>query len=120
MIDIVKNDVTTLPGFTDPDSGDLFWPDVLLSVNQVNLSCDDTDQDRRMARIYLAAHILTKSYDASSGAAGPLTAESVGGIRRSYGLIASSSTSASLASTGYGQQYLDILASSLVGAPSVL
>ncbi len=99
---------------------DAVWFDILNYVNQVNLTSCDSDYDRRLARINLAAHIASYNKRAASGAAGPVTSESAGQVRRSYGLIATSTSSGAIGSTRYGQQYLDILSASLASLPFVV
>lgn len=116
---IVKADVFSFAAELNNKFDDQFWADVLAYVNQYDLTSTDTDEDRRLARIFLAAHIGANELRAKSGAAGPLTSESAGGVRRSYGLVASS-TSASLNSTRYGTMFLFILESSGCAGPFVI
>ena len=99
---------------------DQFWVDALDYVNQVDLTSVDTDIDRRLARIYLAAHIGSTTKRAGTGAAGPVTSESAGGIRRSYGLLATSASGSGLSSTRYGQLYESILSMSLAHGPLLI
>jgi hypothetical protein len=111
---IVQTDVTRFASQLGVAALDEAWPDILLFVNQFDLSTVDTDQDIRMARIFLAAHIAEVLLLArkSGGAAGPVTGESAGGIRRSYGLISSATSSAALQSTRYGQWFGQLLSMS--------
>jgi hypothetical protein len=107
MVPIFKADVTAfaaeLSVVTDP-----MWVDILNFVNQFDLTACDSDYDRRLARIFLAAHIASNDLKARSGAAGPVTSESAGGVRRSYGFVAYTQGS-NLNSTRYGQAFSDIL-----------
>lgn len=94
------------------------WLAILSYVNAIDLSayCDNGD-DTTLARLNLAAHFGAVLKRGKKGAAGPVTAESVGAIRRSYGLIAQPGGAAWLNSTGYGQTYLGILAMNAVHGP---
>ena len=58
-----------------------------------------------LARAYLAAHMATAG---ARGAPGQVSAESAGGLSRSYAVDAASSGS-SYGSTAYGQQYLALV-----------
>lgn len=120
MIDIVQSDVTDFASELATGVSANAWTNVLAYVNQFNMTADDTDEDRYLARVYLCAHILTVGKRASSAASGPLTSESVGGVRRSYGLIATATSASSLNSTRYGQLYSDILGASLTGGPMLV
>lgn len=118
MADIIRADVVAHAAELSTGVSDTAWVDILNYANQVNLNYfGDSDYDTRMARIYLAAHIATMSVTASTGAVGPVISESVGGARRTYAFIQSSSSSASLTTTKYGQQYQDIIASSCAHGP---
>jgi hypothetical protein len=119
MTPIIQGDVTAFAGqlaSLDP----VAWTDILAEANQFQLSTCDTDQDRRMARILLAAHIGQMIKDAKTGAAGPVTSSAVGDIRRSYGLIAMSMSSAGLQMTRYGQLFSLTLQTSNVAGPEVI
>lgn len=70
-----------------------------------------------MARVLLAAHFALSTSRATTGAAGPVTSEAMGGLRRSYGLIALSAATANLGSTIYGQQVMLILSMSDAHGP---
>jgi hypothetical protein len=97
------------------------WVGILNYVNQINLTTWDTDPDRYLARVYLAAHIGSTTGQAGSGAAGPVTSESAGGVRTSYGLIAMAASSPLyLATTRYGQMYLDIISMSQCAGPFLI
>jgi hypothetical protein len=97
------------------------WTDILAYVNEQDLTyLGETVQVDRMAKIYLAAHIGTLTMRAGSGAAGPVTSESAGTLRRSYGMYAAWAGSGALGSTQFGQMYLDILSMSQAAGPMVL
>jgi len=74
----------------------------------------------RMLRILLAAHYAVISRRGLSGAAGPVTSEAAGAVRRSYGLVALASGDASFGATAYGQQFLGIVQVSLANGPRLL
>jgi hypothetical protein len=113
MTDLEKEDVTDV--FSELATGvpDAAWDRILPFVNQFDLTECDSDDDRALARIYLAAH-LAKGVklsvgSTSSATAGPVTSESVGGIRRSYGFVAATATDSALNTTRYGQMFLEVL-----------
>lgn len=120
---IIKTDVTAFA----PELAsivDAVWTDVLAYVNEFDLTQVAQDnfnlvgasaQTDRMAKIWLAAHIVTQDKRGSSAAAGPLTSESVGGVRRSFGLIPFGTAMSSLATTRYGQEFLEVIGMSLGG-----
>jgi len=120
MTPIVKQDVLDFAAelSTVPDAA---WTKILAHVNQINLTSDDTDEDRVLARIYLAAHIGKKIKPGSNtSAAGPVTSESVGGVRRSYAsVIATSTANSSLQTTPYGQLYLELLTGTFCNGPQL-
>lgn len=96
------------------------WVDIVAYVNEMDLTLlGETAQVDRMAKIFLAAHIGTMDARASNGSAGPVTSVSAGGIRRSFGLVATASGTA-LGSTRYGQMYLDIISASSANGPMVV
>ena len=96
------------------------WNVWLPWVNEFDLSqTGATDATVTLARIYLAAHVVTMNKRGSSAAAGPLTGESAGGLRRSYGLV-SMSGDGSFPLTRYGQLFLDILDQSPVKGPFLI
>lgn len=91
-----------------------------LDLTQVNAPWNlpsESAQTARMAQIYLAAHLGTVTRRGASGAAGPVTGQSAGGLRRSYGLI---SAPGYLGTTSYGIAYLTILDQSLARGPFVI
>lgn len=113
MIDIVKEDVTEVAAELATGVEDPAWDRILAFVNQFDLSEVDSDDDRALARIFLAAH-LAKGVKLSSGGTasstiGPVTSESVGGIRRSYAFIAQTASDSALNTTRYGQTFLEII-----------
>lgn len=118
MVDIEMEDVLDFAAELSTVSANA-WERILAFVNQITLTTLDSDEDRALARIYLAAHLAKSTQGGSSLAAGPITSESVGGVRRSYGFVAASSSSA-LTTTRYGQMYLEILNSTMVGGPIVI
>lgn len=71
----------------------------------------------RFARVLLAAHFGTISKRGKSGAAGPVTSEAAGAVRRSYGLIALASADAGLGTTPAGAQYLQLISMSCSHGP---
>lgn len=118
--DIVKQDVLNLAselGTGTPVITEAAWTDILASANQIDL-CDD--QDTRMGRIFWAAHVMTMVRRGSSASAGPVTSESSGMVRRSYGLVSGGSGSGTYSATRYGQLYQDILKASEAGGPFVI
>jgi hypothetical protein len=96
---------------------DQAWVDILAYVNATSASAFDDITAHRLARIFLAAHLGTASKRAASGAVGPVIAEAVGGLRRSYANSAASTDTSSLSQTMYGNQYLAILKSSGTAGP---
>lgn len=122
MAVIVKQDVVNFASELDQvTSGPVLteeaWDDILLSANKIDL---DDDQDTRMARIFWSAHVATMVRRGRSASAGPVTAESSGTVRRSYGLVQASSGAGSNAETRYGKLYSDMLNSSNVAGPFVI
>lgn len=100
------------------------WTDILTYVNEFDLTQVAQDQfnlpsasaqTNRMAKIWLAAHMITQDKRGASAAAGPLTSESVGGVRRSYGLIPFGTAMNTLATTRYGQEFLETIGMSFGG-----
>lgn len=93
------------------------WEDILAFANEIDLGYwGDTAQMTRMCRLYFAAHLGTLTMRAASGAAGPVTSESAGALRRSYGLVALAQGDW-LGSTMYGQQLQTILSMSSARGP---
>ena len=120
MDDITSADVLELaPELTTVSAEAWVW--ILAYVSEVDLTfVSDTENTTQILRIYLAAHmatITTLGSSSSSAAAGPVTSESAGGIRRSYATIATSTVGSDLTSTRYGQRYTAILRSSLASGP---
>ncbi len=58
-----------------------------------------------LACALVAAHIITLGLRGATSAAGPVTAESAGGLSRSYGSTSSSETGGFWQSTTFGQRY---------------
>ena len=71
----------------------------------------------KLLRIYIAAHFALLDVRAQTGAAGPVTAESAGQIRRSYGLLAQAAGANDLAGTLYGNMALALMRSSAAHGP---
>ncbi len=118
-ITILKSDVIAMaPELTTLT--DQAWVDILAYVNGMSEDGIDDSVTLRLAKILLAAHFGTMSKRAFTGAAGPVTGESAGGLRRSYGLVALSSADAALGQTMYGMQYLGILRSSNAHGPFLI
>lgn len=74
----------------------------------------------RLARIYLAAHFGTVSQQGASGAAGPVTQETVDRLSRSYGQPYGGVAADSLDSTAYGKAYRALIRRTIARAPVVL
>lgn len=117
---IIQSDVTNFaPELSSVSAA--AWADILAYVNEFDLTqtpnlgfylasnTGASDQTDRMAKIFLAAHIGKMDLLARSNAAGPVTGESVGGIRRSYGMYPILTSAGSLGLTIYGRMYLDII-----------
>lgn len=122
LVDIEKEDVLDFAAELSTVE-DNAWDRILPWVNELDMSgLGETDESTTLARIYLAAHIATFAKPGSSStAAGPVTSESVGGVRRSYAntLVAATST-AGLSRTRYGQMYSDLLGMSLANGPLLI
>lgn len=67
----------------------------------------------------VAAHIITLGLRGGTSAAGPVTAESAGGVSRSYASATISGTDAFWQSTTFGQRYL-AMAKMRLSSPMVL
>ena len=104
---ILKTDILAIAPqlSTLPDSA---WFTILAFINTFKgFKCDPAL--KRMALIFLAAHLGSMaSSTGSSGATGPVVSESAGGLKRTYG-VSSSSTTSDLGQTPYGIQYLAII-----------
>lgn len=93
---------------------------ILAHVNELDLTnaeIGETEDTTRLARIYLAAHVALITRNAGSGAAGPVTSESIGQIRRSFGLLATAAGTNFLSGTQYGTAYLALLQASMAHFP---
>jgi hypothetical protein len=97
---------------------------ILEYVNQalvVDIFGGEGSPKLRLARIYLAAHYGSLFGSGGSGAAGPVTSESAGGLSRSYGFASSFVfNDDALGSTVYGRNYLGLVRTSPARAPVVL
>ena len=119
VADITKGDVIGVAAELS-SVVDSVWAVWLPWANEFDLSqTGATDATVTLARIYLAAHVVTMNKRGSSAAAGPLTGESAGGLRRSYGLV-SLNGSGSFALTRYGQLFLDLLDQSPANGPFLI
>lgn len=99
---------------------DQWWLDNLGYANEFELTCYDSDQTVRLARILLCAHYGSRAKRSSTGAAGPVVGEAAGGVRRTYGLVATAGGGmGELGSTPYGQTLLSILSASQAHGPFV-
>jgi len=109
--DIARTDVLALaPGLSKIDQS--AWLDILAYVNELDDRTIGGGVDGatvRLARLYLAAHLGQVTLNARGGAAGPVTSESAGALRRSYGFLNTAAARQGLASTMFGQQYLSII-----------
>jgi hypothetical protein len=83
-----------------------------VAESMVNVGCLDTER-QNMAIAYYAAHLLSVTESASSGAAGPVKSEREGDLSRSFGAISGDDTW--LGQTPYGLAYLN-LSSACAGA----
>jgi len=81
----------------------------------VSLFGGEDDDTVKLLRILLAAHIGTMALRGGSGATGPISSESTGGISRSYAVAMTSS--GSLGSTTHGQTFTEIIRNSAARAP---
>lgn len=79
----------------------------------LNVTLAETATTDRMAKLYLAAHMGTMVARAGTLTAGPLTSESVGDSRRSYGLLPMYGGASSYGATRYGQLYMQVVGASL-------
>lgn len=57
---------------------------------------------------YLAAHLLSLSRSGSVGPSGPMIAEHVGPVGRTYAVPMDGSSKSTLSTTAYGRRYADI------------
>ncbi len=108
---------TTVTAFNASMSAiDADMQDAILTY--VNTTLNDslfTDESLLLARVYLALHFAQSTTDGSTGASGPVSSKSAGGISKSYGSGSFSTDSGSLASTRYGQLYLDLIRPAAAG-----
>lgn len=74
----------------------------------------------RLARLYLAAHLGTTGAMAMSGASGPVTSESAGGLSVSYGTGGAYSSDSELTTTVFGRQFLALVRRSPAVLPVVV
>lgn len=122
MAAITKEDVIGYAPELSSVSADA-WLLILPYVNTLSASQIEGGEEGatlKKLRVLLAAHYATISRRGRTGAAGPVTSEAVGAVRRSFGLVALASSDASLGATGYGQQFLGVLQMSLSYGPFLL
>lgn len=121
VVDITRANVLAFaPELADVST--LAFDDILAHVNELDLTHADigeSEETNKLARIYLAAHFALLTRNAGSGAAGPVTAETVGQVRRSFGLLATAAGTNALNGTQYGQAYLALLMQSMAHFPIV-
>lgn len=109
------------PEFADEPRADLF---LTLAAQRIRPSAFGALYGQAVA--YLAAHMLTMSPDdggEGAASAGPVTSRGAGALSIGYGApgaAASGHVDAALQQTRYGREYLAILRSRAVTAPSVL
>jgi hypothetical protein len=92
--------VNIAPNLTNSD----FW----LELADEEISADTCPEKREHLKAYLAAHLQLLNARGASGAIGAVTEEREGDLSRSYAVQQGMSQSG-LASTVYGQRYIDIL-----------
>lgn len=124
MADITQSDVLAFaPELAAANISVTAQTAILAYVNYFDPSAfdeDDTGPTFYLARVYLAAHLETITKRGGSGAVGPLVAQSIGGVRRSYGLIAGQAGIYALGTTLYGMEFLSILQMSVAGLPMLI
>lgn len=109
MADITWENVTALAPelSTVPEARQNF---ILARVN-TELAANVWGDRLDIGRVYLAAHLATRSNAGAGGGvapAGPVTSESVGSVSRSYAAPAGSSAS-DYKSTVYGEEYANLV-----------
>lgn len=90
---------------------DAAWFTILAFVNTFQLPTVNKPL-RRLALIFLAAHLGTVAGAGgmgASGATGPVISESAGGLKRTYAQATVTSSNSDLGATSYGIQYMAIL-----------
>lgn len=90
---------------------DAAWFTILAFVNTFQLPSVNKPL-RRLALIFLAAHLGTIAGSGgmgASGATGPVISESAGGLKRTYAQATVTSSNSDLGATSYGIQYMAIL-----------
>lgn len=116
---VIKADVLALPKLSTQlgTMDDSAWVAILAFVNEFDMEQVESEATTHLARIYLAAHLALTTKQAFTGAAGPVTGEGAGQVRRSYGLLATAAGTNSLNGTQYGQALLAILSLSAAHGP---
>lgn len=120
LVDIEKEDVLAFAAELSTVVDDA-WDRILPFVNELDMTgLGESEYSTTLARIYLAAHlgaIAKPSTGSSAAAAGPVTSESVGGIRRTYANLTASSSGDALLTTKFGRQYSAHLKMTLSNGP---
>ena len=118
---------TRFPEFCDrtlyPDARiQLFIDDTVCWMGTDENHWCSSGQKYNYAQAYLTAHLLTKGTNSSagdsSGAAGPITSKTAGGVsvtRSSIDTSNMSTTDADFSSTTYGQRYMEIRDQCFIG-----
>ena len=122
-VNVIKADVLALPGLATKLAGvsDAAWVMVLAVANEFDFeACNESEDATRLARVFLAAHLASVALRASAGAAGPITSQSAGQVRISYGLLAQAAGTNSWASTEYGQMLVALIGQSGAHGPILL
>jgi hypothetical protein len=120
MDDIIKSDILAVAPELSTLT-DQFWIDLLEYANEFDFTSVDTEHTVRMARIFLCAHLGARAKRSNTSAAGPVISEAAGGVRRAYGLVASSGGALSeLNTTPYGLTLESILRMSGAHGPFLI
>lgn len=113
--------VAFAPGLSTVDTEErasiLAWANTALNVDVFD---GEDGPTTRLARIYLAAHAGTMNVQATSGAGGPLTMRSAGGVTEQWATPAGGVVFDGLDSTPYGKQFRGLLRMSAARGPFVL
>ena len=121
--EVIKADILALPGLSDKlgEVSDLAWVATLAYVNEYDMSSiGEIEVTIKYYRTLLAAHLMLTTRQAFTGAAGPMTSQSAGQVRRSFGLLAQAAGTNSWAGTQYGQLLLAVLGSSSAHGPILI
>lgn len=117
--DMMRDLVAAAAAETDDDKLDRF-----LSYAVARLDRDEWGAAYTQAVCYLAGHLYTRGSSAAvgggGGAAGGITAESAGGMSRSYGGISGLTSDAELLTTAAGADFVALRKSHVLGARAFL